>query len=128
MLRNPVRVVCLAAAAVGLSTPSPAAPPGKGFTGNVPGKRWEYVATQNKKTIEEGTFRAHEYKIWRGGTQVGSFKWVAKDHVVIEMEKGKLKGTIDLRLVRLKPFREFDGTWDMADGGKAHIHIKFLED
>jgi len=94
----------------------------------VPGARWEFDVKKRGKKIDEGTFRAHQGKIYHGGTQIGTFSKNGKGDFDLDIAKGKLKGKIHIILVRNDPRPVYAGDFEMAEDGKAKITVKFLED
>jgi len=83
------------------------------------GARWQFTAYEDKEVIEEETFRAtDDLKIWKGGTQIGTWKKVDKDTVTVEITKGKMAGTMRLELVN-KDKQIYRGPWVPADGSKV---------
>jgi hypothetical protein len=95
----------------------------------VVGARWAFTAYDaDGKVVEEGTFRAtKDFKIYKGGTQIGTWKRVAADKVSVEITEGKMKGTMELTQTR-KDTPTFLGPWTQADGTKAKARLKMLED
>jgi hypothetical protein len=96
---------------------------------NVVGARWEFTAyDRDGKEVEKNTFRAtKDFKIYKGATQIGTWKKVAADKVVVEITEGMMKGTMELTQTDKKP-PIYHGPWIQPDGTKAKGKLKMLED
>jgi hypothetical protein len=95
----------------------------------VVGARWEFEAYgPDDKLVEKNTFRATpDFKIYKGGTQIGTWKKVAEDKVAVEITEGKMKGAMELTQTKKKP-PTYRGPWIQADGTKAKAKLTLLED
>lgn len=96
---------------------------------NVVGVRWEYkvIDPKTKDVIDEGKFRAHDFKVYRGASEIGAFAVLGRDHVKVEITKGKLKGTWNLRMTDTKP-PIWRGELKREDGSHQRMTVKFLDD
>jgi hypothetical protein len=105
---------------------------GKGDKGgkgdHIPGKRWEYTVTKGGMVIEQGTFRADNFKLFNGNNKIGTFMKVGPNELQLDISEGKLKGKIDIKLVRTDPRPLYRGEWEMAGGGMANIQVRFFDD
>lgn len=96
--------------------------------GTVVGVIWEYkVVDDRNKPVEEGRFRAFDSKIFAGGREIGTYRDLDKAHVKVVIEKGKLKGKLDLNQVLLKP-PTWKGNLVREDGSKYKVTIVFHKD
>lgn len=97
------------------------------------GARWQFTAYEDKEVILEETFRATtDGKIWKGGTEIGTWKSVDKDTVTVDITKGKMAGTMKLELVNKKE-KVYRGPWvpdknSKVDGKKAAGKLKLIDD
>jgi hypothetical protein len=95
----------------------------------VVGARWEFTAYgPDEKVVEENTFRATpDFKIYKGARQIGTWRKVAADKVVVEIAEGMMKGTMELTQTDKKP-PIYHGPWIHPDGTKSKGKLKMLED
>lgn len=127
MMRSQFGAACVALfVAASAAGPASAQKGGKKGDG-VPGTQWEYKATQGGKVIEEGKFRAEDYKLFHSGVQIGTYSKVGNGQFKLDITRGKLKGEITMKLTKAKPHEVYNGEWEMAEGGKAHIRIEFVK-
>jgi hypothetical protein len=125
----------IAAAMFGARAPGQGKGKGKGGKGekgskgdHIPGKRWEYTVTKGGMVIEQGTFRADNFKLFNGDNKIGTFTKTGPGELQLDISEGKLKGKIAIKLVRSDPRPLYRGEWEMAGGGTANIQVRFLDD
>jgi hypothetical protein len=99
-----------------------------GKNDHIPGKRWEYTVTKGGTVIEQGTFRADNFKLFNGDNKIGTFTKTGPGEFQLVISEGKLKGKIDIKLVRSDPRPVYRGEWEMTTGGTASIQVRFLDD
>ena len=125
----------IAAAMFGARAPGQGKGKGKGGKGenggkgdHIPGKRWEYTVTKGGMVIEQGNFRADNFKLFNGDNKIGTFTKTGPGELQLDISEGKLKGKIAIKLVRSDPRPLYRGEWEMAGGGTANIQVRFLDD
>jgi hypothetical protein len=102
---------------------------GKGGKANrIPGKRWEYTVTQGGMVLETGMFRADNSKLFSGDNKIGTYSRTGPAELQLDITEGKLKGKIQIKLLRTDPRPVYRGEWEMAGGGTANIQVRFLDD
>jgi hypothetical protein len=105
---------------------------GKGDKGgkndHIPGKRWEFTVSKGGMVIETGTFHADNSKLFNGDNKIGTFTKTGPSELQLDITEGKLKGKINIKLVRADPRPVYRGEWEMAGGGTANIQVRFLDD
>ncbi len=95
---------------------------------DVKGTIWTYTAvienSKGKQKTESGTFRTHDFKVYRGGNQIGTLAKTARDGMQLHITEGKLQGNITLVQTRNTP-PTYHGGWIQKDGDKGRITLKF---
>lgn len=96
--------------------------------GSVVGAKWDYKVMKGKgkgEVVADGTFRAHDFKIYKGGNQIGTYAVVGNNEYKLDITEGELKGKINLVPTKDKTYR---GECEFDKHGKCNIVVTFKKD
>jgi len=94
---------------------------------DVKGTLWTYTATivtaKGQERTESGTLRTYDYKVYRGGNQIGTITKSARDGMELHITEGQLQGKINLVQTRNDPLT-FQGEWIQKDNDKGRVLLQ----
>src|SRR5262245_60598464 len=86
------------------------------------------VLGDDGKTIEEGRFRAVDFKIYHDRKQIGTYQDITRSHSKVSINHGQhLKGKFDLKMIKVDP-PTWEGELERTGGGKYKVVVEFIRE